>query len=100
MRVRSPWPEKTLMMITFCPSSRRWAISPPHESAASSGCGETKMWLISKGSREQEGHLRRARHARYGLGETLGDSDALGAGVAESIFGNVFRKPSRPKRSG
>ncbi len=88
------------MMITFCPSSRRWAISPPHESAASSGCGEMKMWLTVKGSREQKRNLRRARHARYGLGETLGDSDALGAGVAESIFGKVFKKPSRPNMSG
>ena len=33
----APLPEKTVMIVTFCPSSRRLAISPPHESATSSG---------------------------------------------------------------
>src|SRR3990172_1128968 len=40
-------PEKTEMMVTFWPSSRRLAMRPPHESAASSGCGEVKTWAIA-----------------------------------------------------
>src|SRR5688572_22825811 len=30
----------------FWPSSRRLAISPPHERATSSGCGATKTWVM------------------------------------------------------
>ena len=36
-----------VMMVTFWPSSRRLAIRPPQERAASSGCGEMKTWLIA-----------------------------------------------------
>src|SRR5512147_531128 len=34
------------MIVTFWPSSRRLAISPPQESATSSGCGATKTWVM------------------------------------------------------
>jgi hypothetical protein len=37
---------------------------------------------------------------RYGLGDALGDSEALGAGVAESAAGKVLKKPPPPKISG
>ena len=40
-------PEKTETMATFCPSSRRLAMRPPQESAASSGWGEMKTWVIA-----------------------------------------------------
>ena len=43
----APFPEKTVMIVTFCPSSRRLAISPPHESATSSGWGATKTWVMA-----------------------------------------------------
>jgi hypothetical protein len=42
-----PSPEKTVMIATFCPSSRRPAIRPPQERATSSGCGATKMWVMA-----------------------------------------------------
>ena len=35
------------MMVTFWPSSRRLAMRPPQESAASSGWGEMKTWVIA-----------------------------------------------------
>src|SRR5437773_3786492 len=35
------------MIVTFWPSSRRLAISPPQESATSSGCGATKTWAMA-----------------------------------------------------
>src|SRR5450759_3909409 len=40
-------PEKTVMIVTFCPSSRRLAMSPPQESATSSGWGATKTWVMA-----------------------------------------------------
>ena len=39
-------PEKTEMMVTDWPSSRRPAMRPPHDKAASSGWGEMKTWVI------------------------------------------------------
>src|SRR6476646_10298793 len=41
-------PEKTVMIATFWPSSRRLAISPPQESATSSGCGATNTWVMAR----------------------------------------------------
>src|SRR5664279_559276 len=43
----APLPEKTVMIVTFCPSSRRLAISPPQERATSSGWGATKTWVMA-----------------------------------------------------
>src|SRR4051812_38197742 len=34
-------------MATFWPSSRRLAMRPPHERAASSGCGATMTWVMA-----------------------------------------------------
>ena len=89
MRVRSPCPEKTLMMITFCPSSRRCAISPPHESAASSGCGEMKMWLMGSGQRNMPRAvtaLRAWRDARrLGRARCRGRGEHLWERVQEAV---------------
>src|SRR6188474_1319562 len=40
-------PENTVRIVTFWPSSRRLAMSPPQESAASSGCGATNTWVMA-----------------------------------------------------
>ena len=40
-------PEKTVRIVTFCPSSRRLAIRPPQERATSSGWGATKTWVMA-----------------------------------------------------
>ena len=42
-----PAPEKTVRIVTVWPSSRRLAMSPPHESATSSGWGATKTWVMA-----------------------------------------------------
>src|SRR4051812_9598048 len=42
-----PAPENTVRIVTFWPSSRSPAISPPQESATSSGCGATKTWVMA-----------------------------------------------------
>src|SRR5665811_2250563 len=43
----APFPEKTVMIVTLCPSSRRLAMRPPQESATSSGWGATKTWVMA-----------------------------------------------------
>ena len=41
-------PEKTLMIVTAWPSSRRLATRPPQESAMSSGWAPTKTWVMCR----------------------------------------------------
>src|SRR6058998_1766520 len=45
------------MIVTFWPSSRRLAISPPQDSATSSGCGATNTWATA--ARIRDGSLAR-----------------------------------------
>src|SRR5436190_5267788 len=47
-RSADPSPEKTVTIVTVWPSSRRLAISPPHDSATSSGCGATKTCVMPR----------------------------------------------------
>src|SRR6476661_7438236 len=54
------------MIATFWPSSRRLAISPPQESAASSGWGATKTWVMA-GRVYQAAPPRRPALAREAL---------------------------------
>src|SRR5436190_1446208 len=64
-----PPPEKTVTIVTFCPSSRRLAISPPQESATSSGCGATKTCVMapeSSSRSRREAALADQRHERDG----------------------------------
>src|SRR6476661_6665764 len=63
-RSDAPSPEKTVMIVTFWPSSRRLAMSPPHESATSSGCGATKTWVMA-------GRVYRAPPGLRGSGQAL-----------------------------
>ena len=42
-----PVPEYSVRIVTFWPSSRRLAMSPPHESATSSGWGAMKTWVMA-----------------------------------------------------
>src|ERR1041384_5109070 len=46
------------MIVTFWPSSRKLAISPPQESATSSGCGDTNTWATP--ARIEDGTARRS----------------------------------------
>src|SRR5262245_51516495 len=55
------------MIATFCPSSRRLAISPPQESAASSGCGATKTWVMAGRVYQAARRPRATRSARKSL---------------------------------
>src|SRR6478736_4253874 len=47
--VPAPVPEYRVRIATFCPSSRRLAMSPPHERATSSGWGAMKTWVMAAG---------------------------------------------------
>src|SRR6476620_1522049 len=79
-----PSPEKTVRIVTVWPSSRRLAMSPPHESATSSGCGATKTWVMA-------GRVYRAAPAGRGSSafETFRtderDEDAVAVGLLEPV---------------
>ncbi len=79
-----PLPEKTVTIVTFWPSSRRLAISPPQESATSSGWGATKTWVMAR-------RVYRRRLPRSTCRLAGGPAQARGRGRATRV-----RRVARP----
>ncbi len=81
------------MIVTFWPSSRRLAMSPPHERATSSGCGATKTWVMA-------GRVYRAPPGLRGSGQALCARSRRAPVGDETVHARVpaLDRDDRPRR--